>query len=164
MWPKLRMSVKDFCKSCITCMRSKTQCHKSYEFLKQVPIEHLPESRGFGSMDQLSKQGIFIATYSDTITSQPLADLFVMLPPSMGYHLTSPHVRSRLRIRLCSLEQYICVFCNYQQDNWLELLPMAEFAYLELEAWLFWGGMELRVSLLRLYLDVGNTATANLLY
>ena len=28
-----------------------------------------------------------------------------------------------------TLEQYIRVFCNYQQDNWDELLPLAEFAY-----------------------------------
>ena len=28
-----------------------------------------------------------------------------------------------------TLEQYIQVFCNYQQDNWDELLPLAEFAY-----------------------------------
>jgi len=27
------------------------------------------------------------------------------------------------------LEQYIRVYCNYQQDNWSELLPLAEFAY-----------------------------------
>jgi len=27
------------------------------------------------------------------------------------------------------LEQYLCIYCNYQQDNWLELLPLAEFAY-----------------------------------
>jgi len=27
------------------------------------------------------------------------------------------------------LEQYLCVYCNYQQDNWPELLPLAEFAY-----------------------------------
>ena len=27
------------------------------------------------------------------------------------------------------LEQYLCVYCNYQQDNWLELLPLVEFAY-----------------------------------
>ena len=27
------------------------------------------------------------------------------------------------------LEQYLCVYCNYQQDNWLELLSLAEFAY-----------------------------------
>ena len=28
-----------------------------------------------------------------------------------------------------TLEQYIRIYCNYQQDNWSELLPLAEFAY-----------------------------------
>ena len=28
-----------------------------------------------------------------------------------------------------TLEQYIQVYCNYQQDDWDELLPLAEFAY-----------------------------------
>ena len=28
-----------------------------------------------------------------------------------------------------TLEQYLCVYCNYQQDNWYALLPLAEFAY-----------------------------------
>src|SRR5882724_8003285 len=28
-----------------------------------------------------------------------------------------------------TLEQYLQVHCNYQQDNWSELLPLAEFAY-----------------------------------
>ena len=28
-----------------------------------------------------------------------------------------------------TLEQYLCVYCNYQQDNWSALLPLAEFAY-----------------------------------
>ena len=27
------------------------------------------------------------------------------------------------------LEQYLCVYCNYQQDNWSELLPLMNFAY-----------------------------------
>ena len=27
------------------------------------------------------------------------------------------------------LEQYLQAYVNYQQDNWVELLPMAEFAY-----------------------------------
>jgi len=27
------------------------------------------------------------------------------------------------------LEQYLRIYCNYQQDNWSELLPLAEFAY-----------------------------------
>jgi hypothetical protein len=28
-----------------------------------------------------------------------------------------------------TLEQYLRVYCNYQQDNWADLLPIAEFAY-----------------------------------
>ena len=28
-----------------------------------------------------------------------------------------------------TLEQYLCVYYNYQQDNWSELLPLVEFAY-----------------------------------
>jgi len=28
-----------------------------------------------------------------------------------------------------TLEQYLQVYCNYQQDNWSKLLPLAEFAY-----------------------------------
>ena len=28
-----------------------------------------------------------------------------------------------------TLEQYIWVYCNYQQDNWFRLLPLAEFTY-----------------------------------
>ena len=27
------------------------------------------------------------------------------------------------------LEQYLCVYYNYQQNNWSELLPLAEFSY-----------------------------------
>ena len=26
-----------------------------------------------------------------------------------------------------TLKQYLCVYCNYQQDNWSELLSLAEF-------------------------------------
>ena len=28
-----------------------------------------------------------------------------------------------------TLEQYLYVYCNYQQDNWSKLLPLVEFAY-----------------------------------
>ena len=27
------------------------------------------------------------------------------------------------------IEQFLCVFCNYQQDNWANLLSFAEFAH-----------------------------------
>jgi hypothetical protein len=28
-----------------------------------------------------------------------------------------------------TLEQYIRIYCNYQQDNWKSLLPLAKFRY-----------------------------------
>ena len=28
-----------------------------------------------------------------------------------------------------TLKQYLCVYCNYQQDNWSKLLPFTEFVY-----------------------------------
>ena len=28
-----------------------------------------------------------------------------------------------------TLKQYLCVYCNYHQDNWSKLLPLEEFAY-----------------------------------
>ena len=28
-----------------------------------------------------------------------------------------------------TLEQYLHIFCNYQQDNWSEILPLAKFTY-----------------------------------
>jgi len=28
-----------------------------------------------------------------------------------------------------TLEQYLQIYCNYQQDNWVDLLPLAEVAY-----------------------------------
>jgi len=43
-----------------------------------------------------------------------------------GYH---PEGDGQTKRTNQTLEQYLCVYCNYQQDNWSELLPLAEFAY-----------------------------------
>jgi len=43
-----------------------------------------------------------------------------------GYH---PEANGQAERTNQTLEQYLCVYCNYQQDNWSELLPLAEFAY-----------------------------------
>ena len=43
-----------------------------------------------------------------------------------GYHLEGNGQTERTNQ---TLEQYICVYCNYQQDNWDSLLPLTEFAY-----------------------------------
>jgi len=43
-----------------------------------------------------------------------------------GYH---PEANSQVERTNQTLEQYLHIYCNYQQDNWSELLPLAEFAY-----------------------------------
>ena len=50
----------------------------------------------------------------------------------MKLHFTSGYHPEGNRQTECTnqtLEQYLCVYCNYQQDNWADLLPLAEFAY-----------------------------------
>ena len=43
-----------------------------------------------------------------------------------GYHLKGD---GQTECMNQTLEQYLCVYCNYQQDNQFKLLPLAEFAY-----------------------------------
>jgi len=43
-----------------------------------------------------------------------------------GYH---PEANGQAERTNQTLEQYLYLYCNYQQDNWSELLLLAEFAY-----------------------------------
>ena len=43
-----------------------------------------------------------------------------------GYHLEGDGQTERVNQ---TLEQYLRIFCNYQQDNWSDLLLLTEFAY-----------------------------------
>ena len=43
-----------------------------------------------------------------------------------GYH---PEGDGQTKCTNQTLKQYLRIFCNYQQDNWNTLLPLAEFAY-----------------------------------
>jgi hypothetical protein len=45
---------------------------------------------------------------------------------TLGYH---PEGDGQTERTNQTLEQYICMYCNYQQDDWSELLPLAKFAY-----------------------------------
>ena len=40
-----------------------------------------------------------------------------------------PQTNSQTKRQNRTIEAYISVFINYEQDNWAQLLPMAEFAY-----------------------------------
>jgi len=97
-WPNIRDDVQKFCKSCVTCMRSKPQHHRPYGSLQQLPIlerpwnsisidfiEKLPFSSAFDTIlvivDWLSKQAIFIPTHD----VMPLENFLQKC--SMGYTL-----------------------------------------------------------------------------
>jgi len=43
-----------------------------------------------------------------------------------GYH---PEANGQVEWTNQTLEQYLYIYYNYQQDNWSELLPLAEFSY-----------------------------------
>jgi len=107
-WLNIRDDAQKFCKSCVTCMRSKPQCHRPYGSLQQLPIpkhpwnsismdfiKKLPFSSGFNTIlvivDRLLKQAIFIPTH-DTITSVELACLFMI--HVFSKHRVPSHVMS----------------------------------------------------------------------
>ena len=111
-------------------------------------------------VDRLSKQGMFIPTYT-TVTSADLAQLCVIhvfskhgvpehVTSDRGSEFVSHFFRSlgtalNMKLHFTSgyhpegdgqtertnqtLEQYLRIYCNYQQDNWSDLLPLTEFAY-----------------------------------
>ena len=45
---------------------------------------------------------------------------------TLGYH---PKDNEQTECTNQTLKQYLCVYCNYQQDNWSELLPLIKFVY-----------------------------------
>jgi len=50
----------------------------------------------------------------------------------MRLHFTSGHhpaANGQVECVNSTLEQYLRIYCNYQQNNWSKLLPLAEFAY-----------------------------------
>jgi len=109
-WSGLPVYVKDYCKSCTTCSRTKPVCHKPYGLLKQLPIpekpwnsismdfiEKLPPSSSYTSIlvivDHLSKQSLFIPTH-DTITSPQLAQssFYMSFPSTVSLATSLPIV------------------------------------------------------------------------
>jgi hypothetical protein len=90
--------------------------------LARLYILHVFSKHGIPS-DIVSDRGTLFT--SNFITS--LGQLLGMkLNFSTAYHPESDGQTERMNQ---SLEGYLRLYCNYQQDNWSDLLPIAEFAY-----------------------------------
>jgi len=84
----------------------------TYVFSKHGVLSHVTSDRG-------SK---FVSHFFCSLGTA----LDMRLHFTSGYH---PEANSQAERTNQTLEQYLHVYCNYQQDNWSELLPLAEFAY-----------------------------------
>jgi len=103
-------------------------------------IEQLPASAGHTAIlvivDRLhvfSKHGVLGHVTSDR-SSEFVSHFFHSLGTALGMklHFTSgyhPEGDGQTEWVNQTLKQYLCAYCNYQQDNWSELLLLAEFAY-----------------------------------
>ena len=84
-------------------------------------------------LHMFSKHGISSHVTSDR-SSEFVSNFFWSLDTAlnMWLHFTSgyhPKSNGQTKRTNQTLEQYFYIYCNYQQDNWSELLSLAEFAY-----------------------------------
>lgn len=66
------------------------------------------------------------SVFTSSFTKTFLEALGIMQNLSTAFH---PQTDGQTERTNATLEQYLRCFSNYQQDNWAELLPMAEFCY-----------------------------------
>jgi len=64
------------------------------------------------------------ATFVSKFTKALWKQLSVKTLPSTAYH---PQTNGQTECANQELEQYLWFYCNYQQDNWSTLLPLAQF-------------------------------------
>ena len=81
-------------------------------FSKHGVSSHVISDRGF---ELMSNFFYFLSTALD-----------MWLHFTSGYH---PESDGQTKCMNQTLKQYLCVYCNYQQDNWSKLLSRAEFVY-----------------------------------
>ncbi|SCV67085.1 BQ2448_5731 [Microbotryum intermedium] len=154
-WPGMRAFVNDYVHSCDSCQHNKPSHHWKHSPLHSLPVptkpwsllsmDHivdLPSSSGFDSVlvivDRLTKEAHFIpACKSDTLktlASQFKTHIFRLhgLPGDIvsdhGATFTLSWWTEFLKM-LDILEHYLHHFCDYHQDDWYDLLPLAEFSY-----------------------------------
>ena len=93
----------------------------------------LPELAQLFLLHIFSKHGVPMHVTSDHGT-EFISHFFHLLGKALnmklqimsGYH---PEGDRQTKRSNQTLEQYLCIYCNYQQDNLSDLLPLVEFAY-----------------------------------
>jgi len=90
--------------------------------LAQLFILHVFSKHGVPEHVTCDRGSEFIAHFFRSLGEA----LSMKIHYTSGYH---PEGDGQTERTNQTLEQYLRMYCNYQQDNWSELLPLAEFAF-----------------------------------
>jgi len=90
--------------------------------LARLFVLHVFSKHGVPSHVTSDRGSEFVSNFFQSLGTT----LDMQLHFTSGYH---PEDDGQTERTNQTLEQYLHVYCNYQQDNWSELLPLMEFAY-----------------------------------
>ena len=90
--------------------------------LARLFVLHMFSKHGISSHVTSDRGSEFVSNFFQSLGTA----LDIWLHFTSGYH---PKDDGQTKCTNQTLEQYLHVYCNYQQDNWSELLSLAEFAY-----------------------------------
>ena len=90
--------------------------------LAELFVIHVFSKHGVPSHVTSDRSSEFVSHFFRSLSKA----LDMKLHFTSGYHLEGNGQTERVNQ---TLEQYIWIFTNYQQDNWSSLLPLAEFSY-----------------------------------
>ena len=99
-----------------------TTIHCTSEDLAIIFITHVFSKHGVPQHVTSDRGSEFVSRFFRSLGKA----LDMTLHFTSGYH---PEGDGQTERTNQTLEQYLRIFCNYQQDNWYTLLPLAEFAY-----------------------------------
>jgi len=85
-------------------------------------LQHVIQPHGLPSSIVSDRGSLFTSGFWERITKT----LGISQKLSMAFHPQTDGQTERVN---ATLEQYLRVYCNYQQDDWGRLLPIAEFCY-----------------------------------
>src|SRR3979490_1180756 len=85
-------------------------------------VLHMVSKHGVPSHVTLDRGSEFVSSFFRSLGKA----LDMKLHFTSGYHPEGDGQTERMNQ---TLVQYLRVYCNYQQDNWSDLTPLAEFAY-----------------------------------
>ena len=85
-------------------------------------ILHMFSKHGISSHVTSNRGSEFVSNFFQSLGTT----LDIQLHFTSGYHPKGDEQTERMNQ---TLKQYLCVYYNYQQNNWSELLPLAEFTY-----------------------------------